>query len=196
MDLTAQKRELRLRICAQRRNLAPEQALRAAGAILERLVVSDAWQDAPIIALYASFGGELPTQPIFEAARESGKRVSFPRVCEEDPRLEFAEAERWEGLRPGRFGVLEPPASFAATPLEPGTLVFVPGVAFDVQGHRLGMGKGYYDRSFAAPTRVRLIGLAFEFQMVEAVPCGPNDRGMDAVVTERGWHWIEEMRRR
>ena len=69
----------------------------------------------------------------------------------------------------------------------PGDLVVVPGVAFDDDGYRLGHGKGYYDRAFAAelgdaPT---LVGFGYEFQIVDAVPHDHRDRQMDAIVTDR-----------
>ena len=64
--------------------------------------------------------------------------------------------------------------------------VLVPGVAFDARGGRLGHGKGFYDRMLArlgGRARCR-IGVAFGFQIVEAVPCGPHDIRMEAVVVE------------
>jgi 5-formyltetrahydrofolate cyclo-ligase len=101
--------------------------------------------------------------------------------------LEFFAVERWEDLRPGGFGVLEPQAVGTAVRLMPGDLVVVPGVAFDGDGYRLGHGMGYYDRAFAtelgdAPT---LVGFAYEFQIVDAVPHDHRDRQMDAIVTDQ-----------
>jgi 5-formyltetrahydrofolate cyclo-ligase len=101
---------------------------------------------------------------------------------------------RWEALRPGAYGVLEPPADSAAIPLGAGDLVLVPGVAFDAAGYRLGRGKGYYDRSFARPRggaeHPLLLGVGYEFQVVAVVPHGVRDRRLDAVVTERAVRWV------
>jgi 5-formyltetrahydrofolate cyclo-ligase len=92
----------------------------------------------------------------------------------------------WEDLVPGRYGVLEPAPEREPIALSELQLVMVPGVAFDAEGRRLGRGGGYYDRTFpvgaAGPV---LVGLAFAFQLVEAVPAGPLDRRVDAVVTEQ-----------
>jgi 5-formyltetrahydrofolate cyclo-ligase len=69
--------------------------------------------------------------------------------------------------------------------------VLVPGVAFDRAGNRLGRGQGLYDRAFpaSAPRPPLLIGVAYQIQLVEAVPYTEADRRMDAVVTELGLHW-------
>jgi len=140
------------------------------------------------IALYAALPYELPTRPLFDAVVEKTGAALLPRTV--DPLgLEFFAVECWEDLRPGGFGVLEPPNDGAAIRLMPGDLVVVPGVAFDEDGYRLGHGKGYYDRAFAfaaelgdAPT---LVGFGYEFQIVDAVPHDHRDRQMDAIVTNR-----------
>jgi 5-formyltetrahydrofolate cyclo-ligase len=109
-------------------------------------------------------------------------------------RLEFAPVERWEDLRPGRYGVLEPASE--ALVLGPADLVVVPGLAFDLAGHRLGRGAGYYDRTFAGRSRrPRLVGFAHAFQLLDAVPHGAGDCAVDAVVTEAGIHCCSETTR-
>ena len=97
----------------------------------------------------------------------------------------------WSELRPGRYGVLEPPAQAAVIRPEEGDLVLVPGVAFDRAGNRLGRGQGFYDRAFpaSAPRPPLLIGVAYQIQLVDAVPHAETDRRVDAVVTELGLHW-------
>ena len=69
-------------------------------------------------------------------------------------------------------------------------VVLVPGLAFDRSGNRLGRGGGDYDATFP-PGEVapRLVGVAWEFQLVTDVPHGSHDRRVDAIVTERGWVW-------
>ena len=137
------------------------------------------------IALYAALPYELPTRPLFDAVVEKMGAALLPRTA--DPLgLEFFAVECWEELRPGTFGVLEPQNDGTAVRLMPGDLVVVPGVAFDEDGYRLGHGKGYYDRAFAAelgdaPT---LVGFGYEFQIVDAVPHDHRDRKMDAIVTD------------
>ena len=142
------------------------------------------------IALYAALPDEVPTRPLFDALRELHASLLFPRV-EREIALVFASVAEWSDLRPGRYGVLEPPASAAAIEPAEGDLVLVPGVAFDRTGNRLGRGLGFYDRAFpgAAPRPPLLIGVAYAIQLLDAVPHGDLDRRMDAVVTESALHW-------
>jgi 5-formyltetrahydrofolate cyclo-ligase len=183
--LAEEKRSLRRRLSARRRAVAPDEALRAARRIAERLLGEPALRTAPRIALYAALPDELPTRPLFEAlAGLPGARL-FPRALA-DGRLAFAPVRDWSELAPGRYGVLEPPAGAQAVALSEGDLVLVPGVAFDRAGHRLGRGGGFYDRAFpaGAPGGPRLWGIAYGFQLVDAVPHGPRDGRVEAVVTE------------
>jgi 5-formyltetrahydrofolate cyclo-ligase len=143
------------------------------------------FQRANRVAAYVALEDEMPTRAILDAVLASGRVLLLPRVVAAG--LEFAAIEELASLRRGGFGVLEPLASAAALELVPSDLVFVPGVAFDRCGGRLGRGGGHYDRAFpptlAAPL---LFGLAFSLQLVEVVPMGPADRRVEGVVSEVG----------
>ena len=105
-------------------------------------------------------------------------------------------------LKPGRYGIAEPdPARCPAIDMDaaPGSassfapdLAVIPGVAFDRQGNRLGHGAGYYDRFLAHPAMVltALVGLAYAFQIVPALPVAPWDRPVHALCTEEGLTWL------
>lgn len=183
MDLPARKAQLRARMAERRRALEPAEARRAAEAVAARVGGLRAFRQARTVAVYAALPDELPSRPLFEAVRAAGKRAALPRVAGD--RLEFAAVDAWEELVPGRYGVAEPRPDAVAE--APGELVIVPGVAFDRAGHRLGRGKGFYDRTFApgGPAGV-LVGVGYAFQVLDEVPHGPGDRRMDVVVTEAG----------
>jgi 5-formyltetrahydrofolate cyclo-ligase len=172
---------------AQLRNdVTPADSARAGEAATSALIDLKLVKRAARIALYAALPYEIPTRLLFEAVVEKTGAALLPRTVAPFG-LEFYAVERWEDLRPGAFGVLEPGNDGAAVRLTPGDLVVVPGVAFDEEGYRLGHGKGYYDRAFAAelgdaPT---LVGFGYEFQIVDAVPHDHRDRQMDAIVTDR-----------
>lgn len=195
MNLAEQKCALRREMRARREQLSPNFVERAARAALMNLQNSPEWQRAEQIALFAAFAGEIPTHPVFSEARKAGKRVSVPRMeAAPDGRspLSFVEIESWDDLHAGRWGVPEPATQLLAHELDPATLVLVPGLAFDRQGHRLGMGKGYYDRALAALALPLRFGFAFEFQLVTAVPSDPMDQKVVAIVTEHAFHRVCE----
>ncbi len=145
------------------------------------------------IALYAALDDELPTHPLFEALRGLGKPLLLPRGTTGEP-LKFFPVDHWDDLHIGHHGVLEPPIAGEAAELGKGDIVIAPGVAFDPAGHRLGRGKGYYDRTFSVDSTAGgslLLGLGYEFQVLPAVPASACDRGMDGIATEQRVLWIE-----
>jgi len=196
---------------ALRRAVPPERARAAARAVADRVLALPELAAADAVLLYAALSDELPTRPLHELLRAAGKPTGLPRL-EQDGRLVFAFVERWEDLRPGRYGVLEPPpggeavASGGAGAPAPGrrrvldatvaagrrassqereALMVVPGVAFDRRGHRLGRGGGHYDRALRAAPGALRVGVAYAFQVLASVPQGPGDEAMDLVVSER-----------
>jgi 5-formyltetrahydrofolate cyclo-ligase len=164
--------------------------VRAAERIAARLLAEPVVQRSRRIALYAALPGEVPSRPLFAALRSLHASLLLPRVGAERE-LAFAVVSDWSELRPGRYGVLEPPAPAVTIEPEEGDLVLVPGVAFDRAGNRLGRGKGFYDRAFpcGAPRPPLLMGVAYAIQVLDAVPHSGEDRRMDAVVTESALHW-------
>ena len=185
-QLVESKRRLRQQMSQLRKDVAAADSARAGQAAAGTLMDLELVRRAERIALYAALPYELPTRLLFDAVVEKNGAALLPRTA--DPLgLAFFAVARWEDLRPGTFGVLEPRNDGTAVRLMPGDLVVVPGVAFDEDGYRLGHGKGYYDRAFAAelgdaPT---LVGFGYEFQIVDAVPHDHRDRQMDAIVTDR-----------
>jgi 5-formyltetrahydrofolate cyclo-ligase len=178
---------------ARLRALAPEEAERAAGEVAERVLALPEVRRAPRVALYAALVGELPSRPLFDALGAARKLRLLPRT--RGAALEFAPADDWEGLVPGGFGVLEPPVGVPAVALGPDDVAVVPGLAFDRAGRRLGRGRGYFDRAFgAAAPAPFLLGAAFALQIVERVPSDSRDRRVDAIVTERGAHRVNQGR--
>jgi 5-formyltetrahydrofolate cyclo-ligase len=185
-QLIEAKRQLRQRMSQLRDDVTSADAERAGQAAAQALLDLELTRRAEWIALYAALPYELPTRPLFEAVVAKTGAVLLPRTAK-PTQLVFFAVESWDALRPGAFGVLEPSNTGSPVRLKPSDLVVVPGVAFDEDGYRLGHGKGYYDRAFAAklghaPT---LVGFGYEFQIVDAVPHDHRDRQMDAIVTDR-----------
>lgn len=178
------KRTLRSELIARRARLGPEDRAERSRAIADRIEDVAAFRAAEVIALYAAIGAEVDTAEIARRAQGRRVRVAYPRVVPHgDRRLVFAfcAADR---LVTGPVGALEPPASAPlVAPPELGCIV-MPGVAFSEDGLRLGRGGGYYDATLRALPGAARIGLAFDLQLVPALPREPHDATMDAVVTE------------
>ena len=152
------------------------------------------WRDAQSVLWYVNLPGEVQTQPFLEKELAGGRRCAVS-WCEPD-RLQLAWLESMSELSARTLGILEPIREIrddANRRLDVGEidLVLVPGLAFDRQGHRLGHGKGYYDRLLSrARSDTTRVGLAFEEQVCEAVPWEPHDVIMDYVVTEAAVYQI------
>jgi 5-formyltetrahydrofolate cyclo-ligase len=136
-----------------------------------------------IMTLYAAKGSEADVGTIDEMARRLGLRVAYPRVVTGQRWLRFHFAEP-AALQAARFGLLEPPGSAPAAELTEIECFFVPGIAFDRTGGRVGWGRGYYDNTFARAPQATRIGVAFECQVVERVPVAEHDIPLHGLLTE------------
>jgi 5-formyltetrahydrofolate cyclo-ligase len=181
---------------ALRDALPVEERATASAAIARRaaeMMACDRDLRAITVALYAPKDSEVDTAGLDAALRSAGARVVYPRVDDQRRELAFHLAAP-PALVVGHFGLLEPrPDERTAVELGEIRAFFVPGLAFDRQGSRLGWGRGHYDATFAAvPSSARRawrIGLAFERQLVAEVPHEAHDVRLDCVVTEIATYW-------
>ena len=179
------KRSLRLQILTRRKALSHDQWLAFSRMAQRQLISLEEFSRAKCIALYAPAHNETDTAEILEAAFAAGKRVLYPAVCGE--RMVFRQVEGLRSLAEGSFGILEPcPTGIDHHADEP-DLIIVPGVAFDSNGHRIGYGKGYYDRFLLHPGRkAHLVGLCHDFQLIDgAITAEGHDIRMELIVTDR-----------
>ena len=190
-NLTLDKVELRKALRQARRLLDSKAQDHAEKRVLSHLLSLRTVREASSIACYLHADGELNTDQIIKYLQTAGKEIYLPRLVGKtaDKAMEF---ERFEGhgtLIKNRFGIREP--SRCHKPQDPALfdLVLMPVVGFDLEGNRLGMGGGYYDRSFSFcndthQRRPALIGLAHHFQACTRIPSEPWDISLDAVVTD------------
>jgi 5-formyltetrahydrofolate cyclo-ligase len=146
------------------------------------------FQKAKGIGAFASTPGEINTYPILEGVLGLGKKLYLPRVAADKSHFDYYPVHDFKKLSVGPFGILEPSGNQPAD-WEEIDLVLVPGLAFDIQGHRLGFGKGFYDRALPRLKKTALaVGLAYSFQIVEQLPTEPHDFLLKAFLTEKGFH--------
>lgn len=171
---------LRRYIRQQKRTLTDAVLAAAERLLAERLADYEPFVEARTVLLYASLPDEVPTLALL--ASVAGKTVVLPRVVGDDLELRHYTA-RHDLVVSEPFGILEPVGPLLSDDASI-DLALVPGLAFDGEGHRLGRGKGYYDRLFARPSLrdVRKVGLCFDFQYLETIPHEAHDRPMDDVI--------------
>lgn len=174
---------VRSELIARRCGLSPDIWRIASSAAQQRLVSLERFRQAAVIALYAPIQQEIDTAELFDAAVAAGKQVLYPLV--RNGQLQFRQVTELRQLADGAYGIPEPSLSDRDVPLEQADLIVVPGVAFDLQGHRIGFGKGYYDRCLRRLSgRAALVGLCHDFQLLDCIPVEAHDINMQYVVTE------------
>jgi 5-formyltetrahydrofolate cyclo-ligase len=141
-----------------------------------------------IVGAYHALPDEADPALLLKELVAWGHHIAFPRVATKGGPLEFHRVPDGEMLRAGAFGIQEPAAHF---PVAKPDLLLVPLLAFDRQGHRLGYGGGFYDRTLFKLKRgtalaVPTIGIAWAGQEVASLPAEPHDIGLDFILTEHG----------
>jgi 5-formyltetrahydrofolate cyclo-ligase len=147
------------------------------------------FQEASHIALYHAFSKEIDLSLLWQSAQFRGKTYYFPRLAANNTRLFFLPATIHTSFTMNSFGIQEPnlPLSLANHPNEL-DVIFLPLLAFDNKGNRLGMGKGYYDKTLAETQNIPLIGVAYPWQYCASLPFDAWDVRLTAVITsEKMW---------
>jgi len=179
-----QKTELR-RLSLERRNGLPAEVRSIKGQAIARLLEStDLFQDADHILFYYAFGSEVDTLPIINKWIGE-KKVYLPKLDEKGV-LVALPFTGFETLNKNVYQIPEPIDHKTGKRFEKKLdLIIIPGVAFDDRGHRMGMGKGYYDRYLAANPNIPRIALCYQEQMLDEVPKADYDENVDLIITDR-----------
>ena len=175
------KQQLRDQMIARRATLSDADRRRAGEVLAERIANLPAFATAERIFTYAHFGTELPTDALWITIMDAGKQLVLPVVVGDGVRLVITTDPAIQ-LTPGLWGIPEPSPDDPGLSSQEVDLFLLPGLAFSANGGRLGYGKGYMDRMLEDTNGARL-GVAFDFQVVPQVPCGPQDQTLDGVVT-------------
>ena len=180
------KRDLRRRMLACRRALSVEERASRSAAITEKLLSLEAVQKARTVFAYAAMEDEVQTEPLIASLLDRGKRVAIPLVIGKRS-MEAALVPSMGALETGAYGILTVRAERREIlPPQEIDCVIVPGVAFGLDGSRLGMGGGYYDAFLPRAERAVRVAAAFQCQISEDIPSLPYDCGVDWIVTEQG----------
>ena len=188
------KEELRQQIRQIKRQFSPQQLEELSLPVISRL--SPLLAEAKTIMAYYSLPDEVNTHALIDELIAEGKTVLLPKVTGDDM-MELRRYTDHADLQEGTYHILEPVGE-PFTDYASIDIILVPGLAFDAAGHRLGRGRGYYDRFLrtmgTVPTvrsaadyrgtvpSVRTLGVCFDFQKVDEVPVDAFDISVDIVI--------------
>ena len=174
------KENLRAQKLLERLEHHPEEKKQKDEKIIKRITQLPEFEKAKVVLFYISFRGEVDLEQLF-VRYHSTKKFVLPRVNGEN--LDLYAIQNWSDTEVGSFQIPEPLPDLPNVMLSEIDLVLIPGIAFSHNGHRIGYGRGFYDRllkKLACPK----IGIAYDFQIVKNIPGELHDVPMDTVVTE------------
>jgi len=181
------KLALRRQVQAQLKQMDPATRGASSAKACRLLEGQSVWKQAKMILFYAPLPGELDIWPLVQDSLAAGKTVALPRFDAATCRYIACEVQDLaKDIAPGQFGIREPNDRCILTPLNRLDLVLAPGVAFDLRGHRLGRGKGFYDQLLALVGGTRC-GVAFDEQMIAEIPVEPHDVRLNCILTPTRW---------
>lgn len=181
------KKLLRSQLRQARRSLTATEVTEKSRRIWDHLRAFTPFQQARALVLYSADENEVQTEAIWQEALLRSTAVYYPRITADRTDLEFIRRYPGEQLKPGTFGILIPPGEDLLTGIQATDVVLTPGVGFDTQGHRLGRGRGYYDRAFRGTLHSALrVALAYQCQIVPCIPTDPQDEAVQYIITETG----------
>ena len=183
------KKKLRKEILEKRNNLDLDAKKEADYIIQEKLFNSEYYKNSGKIFIYISYGSEINTKDMIVRALEDKKRIFVPRTVFKTKHMDAVEINSLDDLaEEDRYGILEPAQYIEASDPNEIDLIVVPGVAFDVNGGRMGYGAGYYDRYFKRidnNRKIKKLALAYDFQLLDSIPMEEHDEIMDVIYTDK-----------
>lgn len=175
---------IRMQNLAKRNSLNKEEIAKKSTLIQKNLEELPEYQEAKTVLFYYGIKNEVQTKKIIQKAIETGKKVLLPKTEFEKRKMALVEIKSLEDLEKTKQGLLEPKGKKEET--NKIDLIILPGVAFDLEGGRLGQGMGFYDSLLRkTATEVKLAGLSFEENIEEKVPTESHDIKMDIIITDK-----------
>ncbi len=180
------KKDLRTHLKANLAALSADEIHKRSQQACDLLVAQPEFERSEIVMVFLSLPAEINTTPLVLRAWQEGKRILAPRVSWEQRRMMPVEIRSLtEDIEDTQWN-LRQPVQGDPVPLSMIDLVAVPGLGFDRAGNRLGRGRGFYDRflahsEFAGST----CAVAFEEQVVEAIPADAHDIRVDMLITDQ-----------
>ena len=179
--LAARKAEIRAKLKQIRTSIPAEMRTSYSETITRNLLSLAEIQCAKTIFLFISYGNEVYTHDLLKYFLNNGKTLAVPKILPTKTMI-AVPFSCWQDLQPGELGILTPPGEIPyAGNFD---VAITPGLGFTPAGHRIGYGRGYYDKWFANHEVGHKIAITFEKQVLEQLPVDDHDIMMDMIVTE------------
>lgn len=179
MPENTNKNTLRKHMKQMRSALTEEERKKAAKDCLRQLRKLPGFEQVSWMYCYMSYLSELDTRQMISAFLKEGKRVAVPKV--RGPEMDFYEISALLDCVAGTYGIPEPAGN--REPVTESGWILMPGLAFDLQGNRLGYGGGFYDKYLDKHKNLLKIALSYEFQVISSVSAEIYDKPVDYIVT-------------
>ena len=181
------KAELRRQLSLRVKQISAEQRQFDSERARQLLRSQPSWSHARSILFYVPMVSELDLLPLLEECLAAGKSVALPRFIPDTGAYgAFQIRDFQRDCAPGKYGIAEPQGNCPAICLNLLDFILVPGVGFDPTGHRLGRGKGYYDRLLAQASGIKC-GIAYNEQISGQIPVDDHDVLMNCILTPTRW---------
>jgi 5-formyltetrahydrofolate cyclo-ligase len=179
-EVISSKKSLRKEIKKLKSGLTPGERITKSSTVMKKLELHPFFAEAETVFIFWSMDDEVDTRE-FIVKWAGKKRFILPAINGDELYLkEFTGAQK---LKAGDLYDIPEPDGTAFDDIKSIGLAIIPGVAFDANGGRLGRGKAYYDKILLKlKGRAKLIGICYDFQMVENVPVEPHDISVDEVI--------------
>ena len=154
---------------------------------LKKLLISkEYYKKANGVFIYIGFGSEIDTCSIINKCFKDNKRVFVPRTNITEKTMDAVEIHNLDNLEKNKYGIYEPSKELSSINNKEIDLVVLPGVAFDMNGGRIGYGGGYYDKYLEKiSNEVFKVALAYKFQIVANIPVEAHDILANEVITNK-----------
>jgi 5-formyltetrahydrofolate cyclo-ligase len=185
--LELEKRKIRRDFLTLRNGMEPALIKMYSSDILTGIKNLFAYKKAKTVMFYLSYGSEVITDFMINSAFDDGKMVAVPAVKKTgDEEMCAVKISKIADAYRSVYGIRQPEIDPNYT-VEKGTidLIFVPGLAFNIEGYRIGYGKGYYDRWLKNVPVEKTVGLAYDFQITDKLPTGKHDLPVGVIITEK-----------
>ena len=181
------KAALRKQVRGELKKMTPEEQSAASARGRTMLQEQSLWKESRSVLFFAPLQGELDILPLVTEALSAGKLVALPRFdAEANGYIACQIKDLMQDVRTGYLGIREPVERCNKATVDRLDLILVPGVAFDLHGHRLGRGKGCYDQLLTILRGVTC-GVAFDRQIVDQIPVAPHDITLHYILTPSRW---------